>query len=116
MPALGRLEWNLLSEAYEAGRRGGAITVRRVPHPCQVVAYLGNKRWRGARLVDALAVLYSMGLLQQAELNRFVLTRAGIAAARLRRAATDRAAPRPVAKRREHEPPPDPTPVTSPAS
>jgi Mn-dependent DtxR family transcriptional regulator len=38
---------------------------------------IGDKRLASDQAVDALSNLYSRGLVQQTELNRFVLTEAG---------------------------------------
>ena len=71
------LQRKILVETYSLKGRKRRILVARNQGSAAVMMTIGEKRLASDQAVDALANLYSRGLVQQKELNRFVLTEAG---------------------------------------
>jgi phage terminase Nu1 subunit (DNA packaging protein) len=77
VPELTLLQRKILLETYSLKGRNRKILVARKQGSSAVMMTIGEKRLASDQAVDALSNLYSRGLVQQKELNRFVLTEAG---------------------------------------
>jgi hypothetical protein len=77
VPELTSLQRKILLETYALKGRNRKILVVRQRGAEAVMMTIGEKRLAGDHAVDALSNLYTRGLVQQKELNRFVLTQAG---------------------------------------
>jgi hypothetical protein len=83
VPELTSLQRKILLETYALKGRNRKILVARIQgSAAAVMMTIGEKRLASDQAVDALSNLYSRGLVQQKELNRFVLTEAGRQVAR----------------------------------
>jgi hypothetical protein len=77
-PELSSLQRKILVETYALkGRNRKILVARQQGSAATVLVTIGEKRLASDQAVDALSNLYSRGLVQQKELNRFVLTEAG---------------------------------------